>query len=253
MAALDIPAQLQHPPLLTAEHSLVLPSYNEFKREDVFKTAIDGYQNFLSDRIPGFELVVFADGCEKSALIAESMGAVVMRHSDGINHGRGQSLREAMLRLSDSKPEGVSKVYAYTDADGSYAPEHILDLMEAIDGGYDLAVSHRLDNSDSSLARRIAHVGMHELCEIIAPTGIKDPQAGAKGFSQKFVDEVFPQTVTERWAFDRELAALARRDSYRVVDLGTDITVHDESTVNPIKDAIAMVRDSRIIRKTHLS
>lgn len=252
MTAIDRTITEATPRIETVQSALVLPAYKEFNRADVFKSAINEYQTRLSDRVPGFELFVFSDGCEKSATIADSMGAIVMRHADRLNHGRGQSLKEAMSRISASRNDNRSITYAYADADGSYSWEHVYTLLEAIDSGYDFAVSHRLDNSDTSIARRIAHVGMHTLCERIAPTGIKDPQAGAKGFSQKFVDTVFPQTVTERWAFDRELAAIAHRDQLETIDLGAHITSHDESTVNPIPDAIQMVRDSRLIRRTHL-
>lgn len=244
------------------ELSLILPAYKEGTRNGVltdpntgakqnipglpFRQALTNYLEFFDSEIGNakWDLTVVNDGSpDNTTEIAESFGVKVIEYPDGLNRGRGYALKTGFLNVTGS-------VRAYTDADGSYAPETIMRLFEAVtNDGHDVAVAHREETGSSheSLIRAFGHKALHWFCErkVMAPTGVKDPQAGAKAYSADAAEKIWSQIDTPGWIADRISLSLARDYGMSIADLPADITAHGDSTVRPIRDAIKMLKDSR--------
>jgi hypothetical protein len=60
---------------------------------------------------------------------------------------------------------------------------------------------------------------------------------------------VFSKVTFERWSFDIEVLAIARKFGFKIKEVG--ITWYDDphSLVNPIKDGLRMMKDSWQVRK----
>ena len=52
--------------------------------------------------------------------------------------------------------------------------------------------------------------------QILAVPGIWDTQNGFKGFSARAAENIFSRTTINRWGFDFEALAIARRLKYRI-------------------------------------
>ena len=186
MSAIEIlePAALTSPEL---EYALVLPTYNEAsRREDVFRNTIETYRSGLSDYFGNdkdWALVIGDDGSEDHTLdIVREYDLPVIEHADRRNHGRG-----AILKLAFPLLAAHARIVAYTDADGSYSLESILAQKQSIEEGADIAVAKRPESlkQHEDILRLVGHTALTRLCEIIAPTGVSDPQAGLQTFSQE--------------------------------------------------------------------
>jgi dolichyl-phosphate beta-glucosyltransferase len=245
--------KLLEPVPTTPEISLILPAYNESLRQengyapgDAFRNALDTYSNFL-EQFDRSELVVVDDGSTKedndnTIAIAEAHGARVLVNPDGAN-----SIRGGALKIGFRETSGDTRLY--TDADGSYRPDTLSALFElASDGFNDVAVAYRADNDNqhSGLIRRVGHDIIHRICEHpkMAPTGVKDPQAGAKAFSARAAETIWPQVMSNDWTADREALVIARELGYEIAQVAAEIESHDDSTVRVVPDTIGMLHDS---------
>jgi len=54
------------------------------------------------------------------------------------------------------------------------------------------------------------------LIQLVAVWGIWDTQCGFKGFSEKAVKDIFPRLKINRWGFDIEILAIAKRLKYKI-------------------------------------
>lgn len=237
---------------MSAEHSnatatLILPAYNEASRVGSdFAGVIGSYKSAL-EREYGDDhaLVVVSDGStDETALVARDCGAIVLEYED--NRGRGGALKLGFMAMSGAMTEADKKVITYTDADGAYSPDHILRLHDAVLGSESeapIAVSYRLDGLGGFM-RRVGHSSLHRVCERLAPTGVRDPQAGAKAFRGDVAEELWSEVDSQGWSADKQVLYLARRKSLAVVELGAEVNNAGDSRVDFIRDPGRMVKDS---------
>lgn len=230
---------------------LLLPAYNEAERSNAapegcgLEASIGKYLLALSQEYQSYQVWVIDDGStDTTAELAINAGASLLSYAD--NQGRGYALRRGFTEIP------AQYATAYTDADGSYPADTIKRLFEQVATNVaDVAVAYRKSSDGVGLARAIGHHGMHSVCEVIARTDARDPQAGAKAFQAQIAPELWDQVTSSGWAADREVLYLARKFGLSVSEIGSDITDVGDSRVKLIKDAIRMVRDSTKIRRQH--
>ena len=58
--------------------------------------------------------------------------------------------------------------------------------------------------------------------QIMAVPGIHDTQRGFKIFSASAADDIFPQLRINRWGFDIEVLALARKYGHKIKEVGVE-------------------------------
>lgn len=231
----------------TTDVTLIVPVYNEADRSDYVQRMLDGNLTQLEAKFPGaYELILFDDGSiDGTADIAGDFNARVMSHPDGQNHGKGASIRAAMQAAR-------GEVRAFADADGSYSPDAIMKLIDEVrEERADIAVAARAEAGHASLLRRAGHSALEAICQYYAPTDTADTQAGAKAFSAKAAEDIWPRVVADRFAADREAMHLARLLGYRVSSIPTEVIPVDGSHVRPIRDSLQIIRDARQIPRIH--
>jgi hypothetical protein len=236
---------------------LLLPAYDEASRECTPKgfglePTIAKHRDALAKTYGvNHAVIVLDDGSrDNTAEVAENAGATVLRYET--NRGRGHALTLGFLAVSSALDDLNNRAIGYTDADGSYSTEAMLQMFEAVlSGQYDYMQAERREDSGQSLLRRVAHVILRNTCEAIAPTGGLDTQAGAKVFNARVVADLWSRVTMERWGADREVAHMAYQPDLSVGVLPTDIVTVGDSRVHAISDAIAMVQDAFAIRTRH--
>ena len=205
-----------HKPLL----SIIIPAYNEEKR--LPRTLQDVLQYLARWNSPSEVLVVDDGSSDATArLVAQwkcpPVPLRLIQHPDGRNHGKGAAVRRGILEA-----RGHNRLFM--DADNSTTCEHLGGFLPLLEQGYDVVIGSR-DIEGAAVPIRqpwykaVAGDAGNLLIRALAVPGILDTQAGFKLFSQRAAEDIFPKLTLDRWGFDVEILAVARRRGYRIAEL----------------------------------
>ena len=196
----------------TVRLSVVIPAYNEEARLPGTlrqSAAYLGLQPYSS------EIIVVDDGSSDGTpqvVQEQSSHPVSVRlvsHADMANHGKG-----AAVRLGMQEAKGAFRLFM--DADNSTTLDQVERCWPCFEEGFDVVVGSR------KVAGAIVAVHQPYYKEIagrlgnwfirtLAVPGICDTQAGFKMFTRKSAEIIFPRLTLDRWGFDIEILAIARR------------------------------------------
>lgn len=197
--------------------SVIIPAYNEEKFIGNALLAIDNYlslQNFF------YEIIVVSDGSRDKTIKIVKYNKVVKNLRLIIsepNYGKGYAVKLGML-------ESKGKYRLFMDADNSTSIEHIEKMWPYFKRGYQIVIGSR-DKKDAVgamqavhqpfLKRLLGNLGNFLIQLLILP-GIWDTQCGFKAFTAEVAQNIFPRCQINRWGFDIEVLALARRLKYKI-------------------------------------
>lgn len=202
--------------------SVVIPAYNEEKRIGSTLKLIDEYlrrQNY------DYEILVVSDGSKDGTislvknLEAEIRGLRLVDNKD--NHGKGYVVRQGML-------EAKGELRLFTDADNSTSIDHLDRFIPYIDQDYQVIIGsigifgHKVASGSEPVWRRVLGKLGNLFIQIMAVPGIHDTQRGFKLFTAEAVNKIFPKLTINRWGFDIEVLALARKFDYKIKELPVD-------------------------------
>lgn len=198
--------------------SVIIPAYNESNRIGKTLLAIDKY---LSEQDYSYEILVVNDGSKDDTVEKVKKYKKLVQHLNILdnqeNHGKGYVVRQGML-------EAKGEYRLFMDADGSTSIDHIEKAWPLIKGDYKLIIGSR-DKKDAKGARQevkqpffkrlLGNFG-NVLIQIFGVWGIWDTQNGFKVFHKDAAMEVFSRARINKWGFDIEALALARRLGYKI-------------------------------------
>ncbi len=232
----------------TFDISIVIPAYNEAERIEPTLRSID---DFMADCGLRYEILVVDDGSADDTVgLVRRLGTELCRVSciaTRPNRGKGHAVRVGMLAARGA-------VRLMCDADGSIPADEIPTVVNPIAmGETDIAIGSRYADG-ASFARRqpwYRRAWSRLANRVVQRTlvgGIRDTQCGFKAFSADAAQQVFTRTLIDGWAFDLEALALARRMGLEVTEHGVSWSDDPRSKINPIRDAIKVVRELLVIR-----
>lgn len=227
--------------------SVIIPAYNEEKRLPKTLQEISGY---LSQQDYNYEIIVVNDGSKDrtAEITREQVGKVEnLRLIDNKeNHGKGYVVRQGML-------EAKGQYRLFTDADNSTSIDQAEKMWPSFKEGCEVVIGSRdikgavIAVPQSWLRRRLGDI-FNLIVQISSGLwGIWDTQCGFKGFSQKAVEEIFPQLTIDRWAFDVEILVLAKNRGYAIKEVPVVWINSPESKVK-LKGMIKMLLEVFQIR-----
>lgn len=210
--------------------SVIIPAYNEEKRIEHTILETDQY---LQKQSYDYEIIVVVDGAkDNTAGVVKSLEARLPKlklMANEINHGKGYVVKQGMLA-------GTGDVRLFMDADNSTKIDHIERFLPFFDKGFDIVVgSRRIEGSNIAV-----HQGFYRdflggvfrfIVHTLVPLGVTDSQCGFKAFTADAVNKVFPKQTLERFAFDVEILAIARKVGLKI----------DESPVTWLNDGASTV------------
>lgn len=129
--------------------------------------------------------------------------------------GRGRALKAAWS-ASDAE------VHAYMDADLSTALPALLQLLERVRQGYDIAIGSRhLPGAvlTRGIVRDVLSRAYNMLLRVAFGTSLSDAQRGFKAVTHRVVTDLLRFVESDRWFFDTELLLLAERAGYRIAEV----------------------------------
>ncbi len=199
--------------------SVIVPAYNEEKH---IKETVESIYKYLSGKNMEHEIIVVSDGStDKTNDIVRSMLAAIptlQLLEFKQNNGKGFVVRQGML-----KAQGQYRLF--TDADNATTIDHIEKMMSYFKEGYDvviasIAVKGSVVASGSEPAWRDLFGTLGNLfIQIMVLPGISDTQRGFKIVTAKAAQDIFSRATIDRWGFDIEMLALARKFGYKIKEV----------------------------------
>ncbi len=227
--------------------SIVIPAYNEEKR---IEGTLRGVCAYLDDTEKDYEIVVVDDGSTDSTsrivevLSGENPRVRTVRYEK--NKGKGHALRMGVI-------ETKGDIVLVMDADLSTPMEELGKLLPNLSRGFDIAFGSRaLALSDIIKKQPWWRRGMgkmfNAIVRVLVIGGIRDTQCGFKLFAGDVARNLFGEAVIDRFAYDVEILARARKKGYGMIEVPIRWINSPESKVDPLKDSLRMLVDLVRIR-----
>lgn len=211
--------------------SVIIPAYKEEKRIGKTLLAVDQY---LSKQKYQYEIIVVSDegSPNKTVEVVKNFQKIVKNLriiENEKNHGKGFVVRQGMLEA-----QGDHRLFM--DADNSTSVDQVENFLPRFNDGYDAVIGSRaiggakIDIHQPFYKEALGKLG-NKVIQIVAVWGINDTQAGFKCFSAKAAEDIFPKAVIDRWGFDVEVLALARKLNYKIKEVPIEWINDPESHV----------------------
>ncbi len=198
--------------------SVVIPAYNEAKRLPLTLIDVDRH---LSEQEYSYEIIVVNDGStDATAEIVNRFKPLIenLKLIDNKeNKGKGAVVKQGMLAA-----KGNWRVFM--DADNSTTIVEFNKMLPYIEQGYEVIIGSRgvkgakLSPPQPAHKRVMGGLGKMFIRLTVLP-GVKDSQCGFKCFSEEAAERVFPLLTIDRWGFDVEALALARKFGYEIKEM----------------------------------
>ncbi len=229
--------------------SLVIPCFNEERQiGDTLRTVA----TFIGDRGLPWQVVPVDDGstdATKDLLLQAAKDHPFVRPVLlPANRGKGGALAQGVRDCS-------SGAVVFFDADLSYPLEAIEPALAALRDGADLVIGARdlvpaaSPNHPRQWVRRLTSAGFSALVDHYLHLGIPDTQCGFKAFKGPVARALFACLTVERFAFDVELLALARRWNLAIHRMPVTPIQRATSSVRLVKDSLEMWRALARVRR----
>ena len=214
--------------------SVVIPAHNEAGEIDKLLQEF----SFFHD----IELIVAEDASTDGTLeIVQEFAARncnVILTCSGTLTGKGGAIKRGLAAATGD-------VLGFIDADRSIHPDDFMRVVDAIDGGADLAIgSRRLPASvilqPQPPLRRILGSAYAALARALLQTTERDLQCGCKAFRRSLWDAL--SVNCDGFAFDTELIAKAHKKGFAVTEVPITWRNQAHSKVKVGRDVFQMLR-----------
>jgi glycosyltransferase involved in cell wall biosynthesis len=207
---------------------VLIPSYNEARTI-----------GHLVSELRARDLTVYVvdDGSsDDTAKIAESEGAVVVRHKE--NRGKGASMREGFRHILKRGFDSV----VVMDGDGQHVVEDIGNFIEKMkETNADIVVGNRmLDTSLMPGLRIHTNRFMSSLISLIAGQNVPDTQSGFRLIKREVLQKI--DLESSNYEIESEMIIKAARAGFRIESVPIKTVYKDEkSRINPVVDAFRFI------------
>jgi len=223
--------------------SIVIGAYNEEKR---IKKSLMEIHHYFKRKLQDFEIIVVNDGStdHTEEVLREIAWPMPELRNIGysLNRGKGFALRTGVLFSRGD-------LVLISDADLSTPIEEIEKLAPFIASeGYGIAIGSRaLPLSKIIEKQPWWRQGMgkifNKLVKMVVLSEFQDTQCGFKLFRGQVARRLFDELKTDRFAFDVEILARAKKKGCRIAEVPVKWINSAQSKVNPIVDSLTMIKD----------
>jgi len=206
--------------------SVIIPTLNE-------EASIGFVIESLKKNLPGAEIIVVDSSNDRTAEIASSLGATVIKQE---KKGYGAAIREGLSRARGS-------ILAFMDGDGTYDPRDLRRLVDFVESGCaDIATGLRFSSKPAgmSVTRYLGNLIINLFFSLLFFRRIRDTQTGMKVFSR---EAYLKMRLRENgMPFSTEVLTEACRNRLRIRE--TNIKYYARmgvSKLNPFKDGVRIL------------
>lgn len=234
--------------MTSPELSIIIPAYNE---EALIISTLQGLATFLSARTESYEIIVVDDGSQDmtSRCIQdwkESNRVNLLLLINERNMGKGFSIRRGVM-------ESRGHFIIFIDADLPYELDAIDAFLDALRGGYDLAIGSRvLPGSQVKgvpILRYISGQVFSWMVQAVLFQGLPDTQCGFKSFRSGVAREIFRRLTIRGFGFDVEMLYVARKLRLAIQPVAVRMIDHrHRSRVRLVVDSFRMFANLFMVR-----
>ncbi len=206
--------------------SIVMPAYNEEKRIGKTLDAFSEYFNsLLKTRKIEYELLVVINGTKDKT---EEVVKQKQKKDKRIKYlnlkqgGKGFAITEGFREAL----KGNFDYMGFVDADLATSPKEYWKLIEQI-GSYDGAIANRyLEGSRITPSHSFRRIAVSRAYNLIVRAlfflPYSDTQCGAKVFTRRAANKMFPELMLTNWAYDVNILHLCKKYGFSVKEVPTD-------------------------------
>ncbi len=212
--------------------SIIIPAYNEEAR---LGPTLEKNLKYLLAQNYSWEMIVVSDGSKDRT---EDLVREFSKNNSNIqllsyekNRGKGYAVKTGMLGA-------IGDLRLFMDSDNSTPIEELDKLTKFIkpQDNFDivigsLAMPGAEINKKEFILRVIAGWLGNVIIQLLVLPGIKDTQRGFKLFTAEAARLIFSKTKIERWGFDIEVLALARKFSFMIKEIAVRWSHDDRSKI----------------------
>lgn len=237
----------------TCALSVVVPVFNG---EAFIEATLRGLFEYLGRQSYAAELIVVDDGSTddtaarvESAIAGAPIHTLLLRRER--NEGKGAAIAAGMAHA-----RGAHRIFL--DADLAYPPESLAAIHASLEES-DIAIASRADPRSRLLLnpafflyaflRHAVGRAFNFVVRLFLLHGIRDSQAGLKGFRAAAAERLFNGWLPRGFSFDLALLYRARRLGFSIAQVPVSYCSLDEpTTVRFLRDTSRMLRDVAVIR-----
>ena len=230
--------------------SIIIPAYKE---EERIHKSLEAIEKYYKTKDFVLEVLVVLDGTPDNTKEATEKFVdrvpnlrIIDRKE---NKGKGYTVKEGVQKAK-------GKFALFMDADNSTPITEVDKLLTYATKNEVVIGSRYIEGGKlvipQSFIRKLGGRMLNLIIRTIAVSGIRDTQCGFKLFEKKASEEIFKRLTFDRFSFDIELLAIARKLGYKIKEVGITWQDDPHSTVNPLKDGLKMIRDAYVVRKNML-
>ena len=212
--------------------SVVIPTYNA---EKIIEPTLKSVRDYLSKQSYDYEILVVNDGStDKTAEVLSNLKSQIpnLKLLDNKeNHGKGWVVKQGMT-------EAKGDWRLFMDDDNSTTIDHLDKFWPFTAEGYEVVVASiavkgsQVAKVEKFYKRLFGKLGNLWIQFWVLP-GIWDTQRGFKLFSAKASQAIFPKLTINRWGFDVETLALARKFGFKIKEAPINWRNEGQSRVKP--------------------
>lgn len=227
--------------------SIIVPTYNEAHK--IINNLIS-IRDYLSKQSYDWEVIIVNDGSTNNTtelvedFIRQNSGFRLLDNKK--NHGKGYVVKQGML-------EAKGKFRLFTDADGSTAIGHLEKFWPHISEGHDIVIGSievegaKIFENAQWYRRWLGRFSKYLVRFMTGLWEIHDTQRGFKLFSAKAARDVFSRIKINRFGFDFEALALAKKLGYKIKEVPVIWSNPSGSTVS-LKNYISTFKELLKVR-----
>ncbi len=199
--------------------SVVIPARNEAKR--IKPTLID-IDRYLQEQPYMYEIIVVDNGS------TDGTADVVRGYRDEVEHSAVFVLHEPCPGKGCTVQRGMAQTRGdyvlFMDADNATRIEEMEKVWPKFEAGYDVVIASRRVKG-AKLAQKQPFIrdlmgrAANLVIRMLAVPGIVDTQCGFKALTRKAAHDIFSAITIERWGFDIEVLALARKWGDKIAEV----------------------------------
>ncbi|MBD8524195.1 glycosyltransferase family 2 protein [Pseudomarimonas arenosa] len=185
----------------------------------------------LRERFPEAEMIVVDDGSsDETAVVAESLGAKVLRSPYSM--GNGAAIKRGARAAS-------GEVLVFMDADGQHDPAEIPPLLAMLEQGYEMAVGARSASGQANVSRGLANRFYNRIASWMTGHDIRDLTSGFRAVrAAKFLE--FLYLLPNGFSYPTTITMAFFRSAYPVAYVPVNVAarVGHSSHIRPLADGV---------------
>ena len=221
---------------------VTIPAYNE---EKTLPAVLEEIKAVLNPREYKYQILVLDDGSQDhTAKVAKEHGAVVVSNSRnlGLAETFRMEMRECLKRNAN--------IIVHTDADGQYLPQHIPELIERVQQGYDLVLGSRFSGRNKHMPglKRWGNIAFSRVLTSLTKVTITDSTTGFRAFTAAVARDI---NYINTFTYTQEQIIKAAKQGFKITEIPVTTRRTRESRLfkNPFQYAVrAWINIFRIYR-----